>query len=198
MPLKFNGTGFTWIEPEKKKKKLPSALSSEDAEALKEYYRRVTVKFMREHSDHPVTYIPKRYSATSTNGIENIVCDWFAIHGIESMRRTKVQGRQIEADVVHTDLLGNFQILQKGKYAPSTGMTGQSDLTGTCFNKTGGLISLAIENKNKYTRDRVRPDQVKFRLRHEHDGGTYIIIRGIADAFNFTYDNVKGIERDSY
>ena len=136
---------------------------------------------------------PCKFTLTKTNDIERAIVLWFSLHGYKA-ERVKVQGRKIGSDVVyHNPITGKVQVIDKAKYIPSSGAKGSADISATCRDKSGGVMSLRIEVKNSYTNDRVRPDQVKYKDEHERSGGTYIIVHTFGELMEWTFDNVGGI-----
>lgn len=150
----------------------------------------------QEHPNVPPAYIPLcKFALTKTNDIERAIVLWFALHGYKA-ERVKVQGRKVGSDVVyHNQITGKVQVIDKAKYIPSSGAKGSADISATCRDKSGGVMSLRIEVKNSYTNDRVRPDQVKYKEEHERSGGTYIVIHTFGELMEWTFDNVGGIDK---
>jgi hypothetical protein len=69
-------------------------------------------------------------------------------------------------------------------------MLGSADISATCKDKQGGVMSLRIEVKNRYTNDMIRPDQDEYRKKHEAAGGTYVIIRTFSEFVDWYNVNV--------
>ena len=173
-------------------KKTPVLCSAEDRHAVKELYR---MMFEKTCEDHPNTEIrllakPKPFQLTKTNDIERAICKWFALHGYNA-ERVKTQGRKIGTDTAYfNQITGKVQIVEKAKYIPPSGMLGSADISATCKDKQGAVMSLRIEVKNRYTNDRVRPDQDEYKKKHEAAGGTYVIIRTFSEFVDWYNVNV--------
>ena len=149
----------------------------------------------QEHPNVPPAYIPLcKFALTKTNDIERAIVLWFKLHGYKA-ERVKVQGRKVGSDVVyHNPITGKVQVIDKAKYIPSSGAKGSADISATCRDKTGGVMSLRIEVKNTYTNDRVRPDQLKYKEEHERSGGTYIVVRTFGELMEWTATHVHGVD----
>lgn len=167
-------------------------MTTSDRTALKQFYLEL---WQDNCIRHPLTEprlvaSPKPFNLTKTNDLERAVCRWFELKGYKA-ERVKVQGRLIGSDVVtYNTITGKRQTIDKAKYVPSTGAKGTADISVTCRNKEGAVMSLRIEVKNGYTNDRVRPDQIKYKQQHEASGGTYIIIHYFSEFIEWAKENV--------
>lgn len=104
---------------------------------------------------------PKWPDVGTTNGITNFVIDYITWVGGYA-NRLNVMGRKIN-----------------DTYIPSTTKKGTEDID--CLWKGR---KIAIEIKNRTTKDTVKDDQVKQRKRIESAGGIYIIVTGVENFFN--------------
>ena len=163
-----------------------------DRQALKLLQQVKHTQDCQEHPNVPPAYIPLcKFALTKTNDIERAIVLWFKLHGYKA-ERVKVQGRQLGSDVVtYNQITGKRQTIEKAKYIPSTGAKGSADISVTCRDPGGMVMSLRIEVKNGYTGDRVRPDQIKYKAEHEAAGGTYIIVRYFSEFIEWANINVK-------
>jgi len=164
-----------------------------DRHTLKQFYLLIWQDNCRRHpmTEPRLIASPKPYNLTKTNDLERAICKWFEIKGYKA-ERVKVQGRKLGSDVVtYNHITGKRQTLDKAKYIPTTGAKGSADISVTCRDKDGAVMSLRIEVKNGYTGDRVRPDQMKYKEQHEAAGGTYIIVRYFSEFIEWAILNVK-------
>jgi len=166
-----------------------------DRQALKHLQSIKHAQDCKQYPNVPANYIPLcKFALTKTNDIERAIVLWFKLHGYKA-ERVKVQGRKIGSDVVyHNPITGKVQVIDKAKYIPSSGAKGSADISATCRDKEGGVMSLRIEVKNTYTNDRVRPDQLKYKEEHERSGGTYIVVHTFGELMEWSMDNVYGID----
>lgn len=163
-----------------------------DRTALKQFYLELWQDNCLRHplTEPRLVASPKPFNLTKTNDLERAICRWFELKGYKA-ERVKVQGRLIGSDVVtYNTITGKRQTIDKAKYVPSTGAKGTADISITCRNKEGAVMSLRIEVKNGYTNDRVRPDQIKYKQQHEAAGGTYIVIHYFSEFIEWANQNV--------
>jgi len=178
-------------------------LTPQDRTALRVLYSMMAAESKRKHPDNPYPLAPKPIDLRKTSQLEGAIEKLFKLYGYNSVRRTHVVGRQLGADTVtYNSITGKRQTLDKAKYIPTTGRTGEADIHGNIVLKDGspelqrlGLlvscaISLAIEVKNAYTNDRMRPDQVKYKRDFEADGGLYVVFHTITEAMQWVDENL--------
>jgi len=165
-------------------------LTQSDRTAIHILYSMMQTETKRTHPNLPYYSAPKPFDLRKTNDLERAVCKWFQLYGYKA-ERVKVQGRKLGADTVyHNPITGKVQTIDKAKYIPSTGAKGSADISVTCRNKEGQVMSLRVEIKNGYTNDRMRPDQLKYKEEHERAGGTYIVVRYFSDFVQWFEENV--------
>ncbi len=177
-------------------------LTPTDRSTMKVLYSMMLTEKKRKYQDQPYLSI-KPFDVRKTSQLEGAVQKLFHLYGYNSVRRTHVAGRQLGSDsVTYNVITGKRQTLDKAKYIPSTGRTGEADIHGNVTLKDGspelsrmGLlvscsVSLAIEIKNAYTNDRIRPDQIKYKHDFEADGGLYVVIHTITEAFEWVDANL--------
>jgi len=166
-------------------------LTQQDRATLKLLYSMIGTDNKRKHPDNPYPLAPKPIDVRKTSQLEGAIEKLFKLYGYNSIRRTHVVGRQIGSDkVTYNVITGKRQTLDKAKFIPSTGRTGEADIHGNVILKDGRSISLAIEVKNAYTGDRMRPEQVKYKQDFEEDGGVYIVIRTITECMEWIDENL--------
>ena len=113
--------------------------------------------------------VAPEYKDTSTNGLTKCVYDHLALNGY-FVERTGNEGRIIDDRKEVIDCIGRHKTIGTIKRIRSSGTSGTSDLKAII---KGQFI--AIEIKCKATNDRIRPDQIKYKLQVEKSGGVYII-----------------------
>jgi hypothetical protein len=164
-------------------------LTPSDRQTLKVLYSMMFTESKRKYPDHPLA--PKPIDVRKTSQLEGAIEKLFKLYGYNSIRRTHVVGRQLGADsVTYNPITGKRQTLDRAKWIPSTGRTGEADIHGNVMLNDGRAISLAIEVKNQYTNDRMRPEQLKYKQDFEADGGVYIVIRSISECMQWIDQNL--------
>ena len=159
-------------------------ITPQDRQTLKALYSMLFTASKRKYPDHPLA--PKPFRIRKTSQLELAVEKLFHLYGYNSVRRTHVVGRQIEPDKVYfNNITGKPQVIEKGKYIPTTGRKGEADIHGNVMLKDGRSVSLAIEIKNQYTNDRIRPEQLKYKEDFEADGGIYVVFHSITEAMQW-------------
>jgi hypothetical protein len=122
------------------------------------------------------------YKDSNTNGLTRCVMDYVRLRGY-FIERTGNTGRQINDQKTYTDSLGFSKTIGSTKWIKGSGTNGTSDLKSIV---NGRFI--AIEVKCKSTNDRIRPDQLKYKLQIEKSGGVYIIASTFSQ-FKQWFDN---------
>ena len=131
--------------------------------------------------------VPK-YNDSTTNGLTKCVADYIRLSGC-FVERTGNEGRVIDDRQTVTDCIGRTKTIGTIKRIKSSGTPGTSDLKAIIKGRF-----VAIEIKCKATNDRIRPDQLKYKLQIEKSGGLYFVARDFAtfyDWFNETFENEK-------
>jgi len=170
-------------------------MTPQDRTTLKQLYSMKWQDNCRKHPNTETRLIatPKPYDIKKTSHLEKAIVDWITLSGYKA-ERVHVQGRQLTPEkVTYNVITGKRQTIDKAKFIPGTGTNGSADISCTCRDKSGAVMSLRIEVKNQYTNDRIRPNQVKYKQEHEAAGGTYWIVRSITDFVELWNENVKRI-----
>jgi hypothetical protein len=132
-------------------------------------------------------YAPSFNDKTS-NGLTKCVIDFLRLSGY-FVERTGNEGRVIDNRQTVTDCIGRTKIIGSIKRIPSSGTPGTSDLKAIIRGKF-----VAIEIKCKVTNDRIKPDQLRYKLQVEKAGGIYYIVstfQQFYDWFNSNFVEVK-------
>ena len=177
-------------------------MTPQDLRTLKTLYAMMYQESKRKYPDHPLT--PKPFKIVKTSQLEAAVEKLFHLYGYKSVRRTHVQGRKIGSDsITYNVITGKRQTLDKAKYIPTTGRKGEADIHGNIILRQDSIelakrglmfasgISLAIEIKNQYTHDQIRPEQLRYKEDFEADGGLYLVIRSITEAMEWIDQNLE-------
>jgi len=168
-------------------------MTPQDRTALKQLYSMIWQNKVKKFPLTETRLIapPKPYNLNKTSQLEKAICDWINLSGYKA-ERVHVQGRILTPErVTYNVITGKRQTIEKAKYIPTTGAKGSADISATCMNKSGVVMSLRIEVKNGYTNDFMRPDQVKYKEEHERAGGTYIVVRYFSDFVEWWKENIK-------
>lgn len=168
-------------------------MTPQDRTALKQLYAMIWQNKVKKFPNTETRLIapPKPYNLNKTSQLEKAIVKLLHLYGYNSARITHVVGRQIGADkVTYNHITGRRQTIDKAKFIPSTGRTGEADIHANIMLKDGRPVSLAIEVKNIYTGDRIRPDQLKYKADFEADGGMYIVIRSLSEMFEWVDENL--------
>jgi len=118
--------------------------------------------------------VAPEYSDKKTNGLTKCVYDYVALMGY-FVERTGNEGRVIDNRQTVTDCIGRTKTIGSIKRVRSSGTPGTSDLKAII---NGQFV--AIEIKCQATHDRIRPDQLKYKIKVEQSGGVYYIARDFA------------------
>lgn len=123
----------------------------------------------------------KPYNDKTANGLQRSIIDFCRFNG-HLAGRTGCTGRYVDQSKVTTDVLGFKKRIGSGKWIPTSGTKGTSDL-----HLLINGISIACEIK--MPGDRMRPDQVKYKEAFEKAGGRYITC-GSLDEFLDLYNEL--------
>lgn len=123
-----------------------------------------------------VINVPK---VNTTNGLTNAIKKYIIYKGW-FCERINTMGRQIDNRKVVTDVTGGKRQIGSVNWIPTTGQKGSADLSAH-INK----ISVKIEVKNEKTKDKIRPEQVKYNELMELTGSVYYIARNFNDTIEW-------------
>lgn len=144
----------------------------------KQHLNETLVKaFMAKHEDWPVTYLPRKYETTKTNGLTQAIIAYLKAKGHQA-ERISTTGRMVDRSKTFSDVVGYRRTIGGMVYIPGTGTKGSSDISAIVNGK-----SLKIEIKNQATHDRQSEAQKKYQRDVEAAGGVYIIAQSLADFF---------------
>ena len=134
----------------------------------------------------PEKYLcPRKYSDKNTNELTKCVIDFLRLKG-HFVERTGNEGRVIDNRKVVTDIMGNTRMIGSLTRVHSSGMKGTSDLKAIINSKY-----IAIEIKCEATKDRIRPDQLKYKESVEQAGGLYVIASTFAGFHSWYNEKFK-------
>jgi hypothetical protein len=118
----------------------------------------------------------KTYSDKTANGLTRCIIDFCRFNG-HLAERTGCTGRYIDNSRVVCDTLGFKKRIGTGKWIPTSGTKGTSDLHLLIKG-----ISIACEIKMK---DKMRPDQIKYKEAFEAAGGRFWVCHSFSEFLNY-------------
>lgn len=127
------------------------------------------------------------YSDKTTNGLTKCIIDYIRLRGF-FIERTGNEGRIIDNNrVTYTDVIGRTRTIGNIRRIKSSGSLGTSDLKAVIAGRF-----VAIEIKCRFTNDRIRPDQLKYKHLVEQAGGIYYIAQDFTSFFNWFNETFGG------
>lgn len=150
---------------------------------LHEQYQR------QEQPNMRYTTYPNHFKKTrETNGMTACIISFLNYMGYAA-ERTGNEGRMIDERQVVTDVIGHKRQIGTMKRIPGSGQNGTSDIKAYI---DGRLV--AIEVKNKYTKDNKQSDaQVAYQQQVEMSGGVYVIARSFDDFVTWYFQQGYGV-----
>ena len=130
--------------------------------------------------------VATKHKDGKANSLTLAIKRWVILNG-GKMDRISVTGRPIDNTKIVTDSMGNRRMIGSVQYIKSSMKRGSADLEGWITTKSGKIIPLAVEVK--IGRDRIRPDQDKYREYFESTGGRYFIAKDFNSFYEF-YNNL--------
>lgn len=122
--------------------------------------------------DYGRTYPNYLSKLRTTNGMTNAIKGYLLLNGWMCERISNT-GRQITKHIKRGQL--DFRASTEQQYIPGSGTNGRADLSAKV------PMSLEIEVKNKYTNDRMRPEQYQYKRLVEASGGVYVVATSFDD-----------------
>lgn len=134
---------------------------------LKELYhnhQRQKYPNVPEHAFAKPTFTDK-----NTNGLTKCIISFINLSGYQA-ERINSEGRLIDTRESYKDILGNTKTIGSVKRIKSSTQKGTADISATIKG-----LSVKVEVKCFYTKDRQRPDQKEYQKKIEQAGGIYFI-----------------------
>jgi hypothetical protein len=128
--------------------------------------------------------LPPVFTDENSNGLTKCICSWLKFKGHYS-NRINSQG-QVRMETVQ---LANGGSYKKANWTRGTSNQGTADITAIINGK-----HVSIEIKCKATGDRMRPEQLKEKLRVEAAGGIYYVATDMESFmlwYEQTFENVE-------
>jgi len=122
----------------------------------------------------------RNYTDKTANGLTKCIIDFLKFSGWQA-ERVNSTGRYIDGSKVVKDVTGFQRRIGSGKWLPSSGQKGTSDISATIAGR-----SVKIEIKMK---DRQSPDQIAYQMQVERAGGLYWLVRSF-DEFMSYYNGI--------
>jgi hypothetical protein len=122
----------------------------------------------KEHANVPEHCRPvKKYSDSSANDLTKAIVAYLKVYKGYFAERQSSEGRYRPGDE-YQDVLGHRKQM-KGRFIPATNK-GAADIKAV-------IKGRAIEIEVKHGKDRLRPDQIKYKERIETAGGVYLVVK---------------------
>lgn len=129
--------------------------------------------------DYAICFPTRKYPTKTTNGITKIISTYMYYKGWHCERFNNM-GVMIDNTTTVIDVLGFKQTIGIVKWRKGTGKNGTADLSANIDGKT-----VKIEIKNEATRDRMSPDQFRYKNIIETTGGIYKVITTTVEGLDF-------------
>lgn len=136
----------------------------------------VLAETRKKHPIVPEHALPgPKYSDRTANGLTKCIIDYINLIGGIAERRNSM-GRYLKPKT-YTNVFGKKVQLGKGKYIPTTGRKGTSDISGVFEG-----VPLAVEVK--IGKDRMSKAQEIYKTQFERAGGWFCIARSFEQFYN--------------
>lgn len=160
--------------------KLPNKSKYRKSDAILMLERIATEAVKKRYPATPEKYLcPRKYSDRNTNELSKCVIDFLRLNG-HHCERSGNEGRLIDNRRAVTDVLGNVRMIGSVQRVHGSGIKGTSDLKAVINSKF-----IAIEIKCEATKDRIRPDQLKYKEMIEQAGGLYVVVSTFAGFYDW-------------
>lgn len=152
------------------------------SDALKELRELALTENRRQYPAFPeyARYI-KPYSDKTANSLTRAIIDFLRFNGWQA-ERVAVTGRYIDNSKIVTDIIGMSRRIGSGKWIPTSGQRGSSDLSAVIAGR-----SVKIELKVSEG-DRQSAAQKEYQKQVEKAGGLYWLVRSF-DEFQKLYND---------
>lgn len=150
---------------------------------LKELRQLALAESRRKHPTLPESarYV-KFYTDKTANGLTRAIIDFCRLNG-HFAERTGCTGRFIDQSKIVTDILDRQMRIGSGKWIPTSGTVGTSDLKLL-------INGISIACEIKMPGDRMRPAQIKYKEAFEAAGGVYWIVGSWANFIQY-YNEIR-------
>jgi hypothetical protein len=162
-----------------------------DKEALKILYSLIEADNARKHPDNPYPLRAKPYNVKKTGDLTKAVIKFIQLNGGQAERISST-GRYIDNSINSTNVMGQRVKIGSGHYIPSTSTNGTADVSGILRNAEGVVLSLKIEIKNLYSKDRISPAQIEYQKQVEAAGGVYLAVKTFSEFVQWHFANIGG------
>lgn len=136
----------------------------------------------KKYPNVPEFAIPKeKFSDATANDLTKTICKFITYIGGQAERISN-QGQYRDNTKVVTDALGfKRQIGSKG-WTKGQGTKGTADISSTIPIKTkNGIFGLSVKIEVKIGKDKMSPEQIKYKENIEAVGGVYLIAKNFDD-----------------
>lgn len=152
-------------------------------DALKELRELALAENRRQYPSFPeyARYI-KPYSDKTANSLTRAIIDFLRFNGWQA-ERIAVTGRYIDNSKIVTDVVGMSRRIGSGKWIPTSGQRGSSDLSAVIAGRSVKIELKVTEG------DRQSEAQKEYQRQVEQAGGLYWLVRSF-DEFKQRYNDL--------
>lgn len=146
----------------------------EKANSHKEAFR-VLKELHQNHQRHKYPNLPEHafakptFTDRNTNGLTKCIISFINLSGYQA-ERISSEGRLIDTRETYKDVLGNTRTIGSVKRIKSSNQKGTADISATIKG-----LSVKVEVKCIYTKDKQRLEQKEYQKKIEQAGGIYFI-----------------------
>lgn len=141
---------------------------------LKEIALRENYKDKPDYPEH-ARYV-KPYSDKKANGLTRCIIDYIHFIGGQA-ERISVTGRYVDNSKIVTDVIGRQRKIGSGKWIKSSMTKGSADISAIYQGRT-------FKIEVKIGRDKLSPEQTRYKRNIEKAGGVYIVARTWEQFYN--------------
>jgi len=131
---------------------------------------------------YPESLVPK-LSDKKANGLTRCVIRFLQLKGHQA-ERIAVMGKLADNRESYIDVLGRYRVRGSTKWIPGQMTKGSADIHATINGKS-------VKIEIKVGRDKIRPDQVKYKQQIEQAGGIYFIATSFEQFYSWYNETFK-------
>ena len=148
--------------------------------AIKEL-KRIALEAKERKYPRPPYLVTPKFTDKNANGLTKCVIRFLQLKGHQA-ERISCTGRRIDRTEVVTDCLGHRKRIGSIQWIASSMTKGTADISATINGKS-------VKIEIKVGRDRIRPDQEKYKNQVEQAGGIYLIASSFEQFYNWYLEN---------
>jgi len=123
------------------------------------------------------------FSDKTANGLTKCVIKFLHLHGWQA-ERINTTGRPLDRRQIVSDCMGFKKQIGSLTWIPGTSTRGSADISST-------IQGRSVKVEIKVGRDRMRPDQWKYKEAVEKAGGIYIVVTSFDQFYAWYMENYK-------